>query len=141
MSTKAFDYALAEVDLVCKAVNALRGLASNTAVHQKAVQDLQILEAVLRGAQEASFWSASGDTLRNVQHCSHFCRPPLSRFLRSLKELEPDLCHTPAREGSLAETNQEPVWATRLTSEVALLQGSVGTGLRVIDLLLRVEAM
>jgi len=141
MATKAFDYALTEIDLVGKAVNALQGLVSNTAARQRAIRDLQILEAVLRGAEGVSIASASEETLRNLHYCSQFCRPPLNRFLRSLKELEPDFCHASARGESLFETNREPVWATRLESEVALLQRSVGTGLRAIDLLLRVEAM
>ena len=141
MATKAFDYALEDVDLVRKAVNALRGLASNTATRKHAIRDLQILEAVLRGVQEVSLGSASEDTLRNLHYCSHFCRPPLNEFLRKLKELEPDICHALARGESSSEINPASVWTARLESEVMVLPGSVGTGLRVIDLLLRVEAM
>lgn len=141
MATKVFDYALEDVDLVRKAVNALRGLASNAATRKHTIRDLQILEAVLRGAQEVSLGSASEDTLRNLHYCSHFCRPPLNEFLRRLKELEPDICHALACGDPSVKIEPAPVWATRLGGEVALLQRSVGTGLWVIDLLLRVEAM
>ena len=88
-----------------------------------------------------SLGSASEDTLRNLRYCSHFCRPPLNEFLRRLKELEPDICHALACGEPSVEIDTAPIWATRLGGEVAVLQRSVGTGLRVIDLLLRVEAM
>jgi hypothetical protein len=122
-------------------VNALQALATNTVARQHAIRDLQILEAVRRGVQKISFESASEETLRNLQYCSHFCRPALNRFLQSLKDLEPSVRHTLALGESPVELNPAPVWAIRLECDIAALQGSVGTGFRVIDLLLRVEAL
>lgn len=141
MATRAFQYALEDIDLIRKAVNALRNAASNTTAYQQAIQDPQILETVLDGVQKVSPINASGDTLKNLEYCSHFCRPPLDRFLRSLRELEPDLYRAPVPIEPFVHSARAPVWATRLEREVASLQGSVGTGLRVIDLLLWVEAM
>lgn len=141
MATETFGYALNDLNLVRKAVNALRRVASNTAAFQQAIHDLQLLETVLHGIQHVSTTNTSGDTVRNLQYCSHFCQPPLTRFLRSLKELEPHLCCALARKGLDVCSEPGPIWATELEGHITVLQGSIGLGLRVIDLLLWVEGM
>jgi hypothetical protein len=134
MATKVFDYAFEDIDLIRKALDALRRVASNTTAYRQAICDLQLLETVLRGVQHVSFTNASEDTVSNLLHCDHFCRSPLDHFLRKLRALEPDIRHTSA-------SSPAPVWATRLVEEVVLLQNRIGRGLRVIDALLSVEEL
>jgi hypothetical protein len=141
MATETFGYALNDLNLVRKAVNALCRVASNTAAFQQAIHDLQLLETVLHGVQRVSLTNASEDTLKNLEHCDHFCRPPLDRFLEGLKRLEPHLDHTFTPKSAAVDTCSPPVWATRLEEEVRILQKSIGRGLRVIDALLSVEEL
>lgn len=141
MANKAFGYALDDIDLIGKAVSALRRVVSNTPAHQLTIQDLQLLETVLRRVQRVSLSHASEDTLRNLQHCDHFCRPPLDRFLHRLKHLEPHLDRTLTPESAAISAFSPPVWATKLEEEVIILQKFIGKGLRVIEALLCVEEL
>jgi hypothetical protein len=141
MANEAFSYAVDDINLVHKAVSALRMVASKTAASQQAIYDLQLVEKVLRGAQRVSLAHASEDTLRNLKFCDHFCRPPLDQFLHRLKRLEPQLDHTFTPESAGINAFSPPVWATRLEEEVRILQKCIGRGLRVIDALLSVEEL
>jgi hypothetical protein len=141
MATNSFDYAFEAIDLICKAVKALLITADTTGRHQRAIQDLQILETVLCGVQMLSPTNSSEETRKNVHYCGHFCRPPLDHFFRRLKELEPELDRVATNESSVPVVDSAAVWTAKLMEEVEILQSSIGNGLRVIRVLLCAEKL
>jgi hypothetical protein len=138
MANESFCYTSEDIDLVRKAADALHRAASNTTAYQQAIHDFRLVETVLRGVQHVSLTNTSDGTLSNLQHCDHFCRPPLDRFLHTLKALEPDLDQA-FPETCAVSAHSAPILATRLAEEVKILQKNIGRGLRVIDALLCVE--
>jgi hypothetical protein len=141
MATDPFDYALEDIELIRKAVHALRKVGGTTIEREQAIQDLQLLETVLRGVQKLSPSNSSLDTRRNVHYCGHFCRPPLNQFLRKLKELESDLGCVSLNERPIPGPGSSLDWTTKLVKEVVILYKSTGNGLRVLRVLLWVEEL
>jgi hypothetical protein len=141
MAANSFDYAFEDIDLIRQAVEALREVADTVVEHQKAIHDLQLLETVLCGVQRLSPADLRAETRRNIHYCSHFCRPPLGQFLQRLKQLKPDLDRVLKQNTPYADVDPALDGTAKLVKEVAILQKSIGNGLRVIKVLLWVEEL
>lgn len=138
---------VAGLQLLHKAVVALRGSDGADAHFQSTIIELEGLEFTLQRVQGLQLGSTTSDISTKLQFLAHQCHIPIDTFLGRIRKLSPELgeqVHLKKRK-YFEKYGKKPFrqiqWGVQLKKHVAELKTAIGPQLASIEILLQLASL